>query len=67
MLKTNKMLKVLIEDNLISPKQTGFKPGDSCISYLISITNEICDSLDPVEFLDLIFTWERLFRYPKSL
>ena len=56
MLKTNKILKILIEDNLISPKQTGFKPGDSCISYLISITNEIYDSLDPVEFLDLIFT-----------
>ena len=33
-------------DNLVSPKQSGFKPGDSCINQLISITHEIYEALD---------------------
>ena len=34
------------ENNLISPKQSGFKPGDSCLNQLISITHEMYESLD---------------------
>ena len=30
-----------IENDLISPKQSCFKPADSCTNYLIFITNEI--------------------------
>ena len=37
----NEMFKFFNENNLISPKQSGFKPGDSCINQLISITHEI--------------------------
>ena len=40
------MLKFFNENNLISPKQSGFKPGDSWISQLISITHEIYQELD---------------------
>ena len=40
------MFKFFKENNLISPKHSGFKPGDSCINQLISITHEIYESLD---------------------
>ena len=42
----NEIFKLFNENNLISPKQSGFKPGDSCINQLISITHEIYESLD---------------------
>ena len=42
----NEMFKIFNENNLISPKQSGFTPGDSCINQLISITHEIYESLD---------------------
>ena len=42
----NKMFKFFNENNLISPIQSSFKPGDSCINQLISITHEIYESLD---------------------
>ena len=32
------MLKYFLDNNLISPKQSGFRPGDSCINQLLSIT-----------------------------
>ena len=35
------MYEFFTEDNLISPKQSGFKPGDSCVNQLLSITHEI--------------------------
>ena len=34
------------ENILISPNQSGFNPGDSCINQLLSITHEICKSYD---------------------
>ena len=37
----NELLNFLLENNLISPNQSGFKPGDSCINQLLSITHEI--------------------------
>ena len=40
------MFKFFNENNLISPKQSGFKPGDSCIDQLRSITHEIYEALD---------------------
>ena len=38
--------KYFIENNVISPNQSGFKPGDSCTNQLISITHEIYQSFD---------------------
>ena len=40
------MLKFVIENELISPNQSGFKPGDSCINQLLAITHEIYKSFD---------------------
>ena len=35
-----------LDNNLLSPNQSGFKPGDSCINQLLSITHEIYSSFD---------------------
>ena len=35
-----KCLVFLLENNLDSPNQSGFKPGDCCINQLFSITHE---------------------------
>ena len=42
----NEMFKFFTSNNLISPNQSGFKPGDSCINQLLSITHEIYKSFD---------------------
>ena len=31
---------------MISPNQSGFRPGDSCVNQLIAITHEIYKSFD---------------------
>ena len=35
------MLKYFLGNNPISPKQSGFRPGDSCINQLLPITHDI--------------------------
>ena len=35
-----------MENNLISPNQSGFKQGDFCINQLLAITHDIFQSLD---------------------
>ena len=40
------MLKYFLDNNLITPKQSGFRPGDSCINQLLSITYDIFTSFD---------------------
>ena len=42
----NAMFRFLVEKNLISSNQSGFKPGDSWINQLLSITHEIYMSFD---------------------
>ena len=43
----NEMFNFLIENKLISSiSSSGFKPGDSCINQLLSITHEIYKSFD---------------------
>ena len=42
----NEMFSFLIENNLISLNQSGFKPGDFCIKQLLSITHKIYKSFD---------------------
>ena len=34
------MFEFFTENNLISDNQSGFKPGDSCVNQLLSITHE---------------------------
>ena len=40
------MLKYFLDNNLITPKQSGFRPGDSCINRFLSITHDIFTSFD---------------------
>ena len=40
------MFTYIIENNLISENQSGFKPGDSCVNQLLAITHEIFSSFD---------------------
>ena len=42
----NSLFDFLNQNDLISPAQSGFKPGDSCINQLLSIAHEICHSMD---------------------
>ena len=42
----NSLFEYFIENDLISPNQSGFKPGDSCTNQLISITHKIYQSFD---------------------
>ena len=42
----NSLSEYFIQNDLISPYQSGFKPGDSCTNQLISITHEIYQSFD---------------------
>ena len=42
----NEMYNFLNENNLLSSNQSGFRPGDSCINQLFSITYEICQFFD---------------------
>ena len=42
----NEMSEFFIENDLISQHQSDFKPGDSCINQLLSITHEIHQSFD---------------------
>ena len=42
----NRIFEYLIENNLITEIQSGFKPGDSCINQLLSITHDIYKSLN---------------------
>ena len=37
----NDVFKYFKENNLLSPHQSGFIPGDSCVQQLIAITHEI--------------------------
>ena len=40
------MIRFFLDNKLISTNQSGFKPGDSCINQLLSITHEIYKSFD---------------------
>ena len=40
------MFKFFIENELISPNQSGVKPGDSCINQLLAITHKIYKLFD---------------------
>ena len=42
----NSLFEYFIQNDLISPYQSGFKPGDSCTNQLISITHKIYQSFD---------------------
>ena len=61
------LFEYFIENDLISQNQSGFKPGDSCITQLISITNEIYQSFDDGlevrgAFLDISKAFDKIWQ-----
>ena len=42
----NSLSEFFIANELISSNQSGFKPGNSCINQLLSVTHEIYKSFD---------------------
>ena len=62
----NKMFEFFTENELISHSQSGFKPGDSCISQLLCITHDIYQSLDDgletrAVFLDISKAFDKVW------
>ena len=42
----NKIYSFLLEEKLLNPNQSGFRPPDSCINQLLAITHEIFEAFD---------------------
>ena len=62
----NEMFKFFIENELISPNQSGFKPGDSCTNQLLAITHEMYKSFDEAfevrgVFLDISKAFDKVW------
>ena len=60
------MFKFHTENELISPNQSGFKPGDSCINQLLTITHKIYKSFDEESevrsvFLDISKAFDKVW------
>ena len=65
-LSYDRMFEFFIENNLISKNQSGFRPGDSCINQLLSITHEIYQSFDDnlevrAVFLDISKAFDKVW------
>ena len=63
----NEMFGFFLDKGLISANQSGFKPGDSCINQLLSITHNICKSFDDGYevrgvFLDMSKTFDKVWQ-----
>ena len=62
----NEMFTFFTENNLISPNQSGFRPGDSCVNQLLAIAHEIYKSFDEgfevrVVFLDISKAFDKVW------
>ena len=64
----NKIYKFLLEQRLLNPNQSGFRPGGSCINQLLAITHEIFEAFDcypPLEirsvFLDISKAFDKVW------
>ena len=60
------MFKFFIENDLILPNQSSFKPADSCINQLLSIIHDIYKSFDGVYevrgvFLDISKAFDKVW------
>ena len=50
------MFQYFLDNELISPNQSGFRPGDSCVNQLMPTTHEICKVFKDVLELRGVFT-----------
>ena len=64
----NRIYNVLLEEDLLNPSQSGFRPSDSCINQLLAITREIFEIFDcnpPLEvrsgFLDISKAFDKVW------
>ena len=62
----NNMFSFFSEHDLISPKQSGFRPGDSCTNQLLSTAHEILSAFDDGHevrgvFLDISKAFDRVW------
>ena len=62
----NVMYDFLTENNLLSPNQSGFRSGDSCINQFLSINHEILNAFDKVLevrgiFLDILKAFDKVW------
>ena len=60
------MYKFFLENNLLSPNQSGFRPGDSTINQLLAITTEIYNSFENRQetraaFLDISKAFDKVW------
>ena len=57
------MYKFFITNNLLSPNQSGFRPGDSCINQLLAITSEIYNAFEKTRaaFLDISKAFDKVW------
>ena len=60
------MFECFIENNLIYENQSGFRPGNSCINQLLSITHEIYQCFDDslkvrAVFLDISKAFDKVW------
>ena len=60
------MYKFLLENNLLTPNQSGFRPGDSTINQLLSITTEIYNAFENRQetraaFLDISKAFDKVW------
>ena len=61
------MLKYFLDNNLISPKHSGFRPGNSCVNQLLSITHIFTLFANSLEvrgvFLDISKAFDKVWRH----
>ena len=58
----NSLFEFFIPNELISSNQSGFKPGDSCINQLLSITHEIYKFFDDgCEVMDISKAFDKVW------
>ena len=64
----NRIYNFLLEEDLLNPAQSGFRPSDSCINQLLAITHEIFETFDcnpPLEvrlvFLDISKAFDKVW------
>ena len=62
------MYSFLLEENLLNPNQSGFRPSHSCINQLVAITHETFEAFDcnpPLEvrsvFLDISKAFDKVW------
>ena len=62
----DRIFEFFMKNNLISKNNSGFRPGDSCIKQLLSITHEIYQSFDDnlevrAVFLDIFKAFDKVW------